>query len=44
MNKVNVTAFICVGIVASWQMVALSQSGAAPQIACSRAATSTHCC
>jgi hypothetical protein len=33
MRYESVTAFICVGIVAAWQMVALSQSGTAPQIA-----------
>jgi hypothetical protein len=33
MKKISVSAFICVGIVAAWQMVALSQSGPAPQIA-----------
>ncbi len=33
MKNVSVCAFVCIGILAAWQLVALSQSGPAPQIA-----------
>ncbi len=33
MKNVSVCAFVCMGILAAWQLVALSQSGPAPQIA-----------
>jgi hypothetical protein len=33
MKNVSMCAFVCIGILAAWQLVALSQSGPAPQIA-----------
>jgi hypothetical protein len=44
MKNVSVSAFVCIGILAAWQLSGLSQSGTAPQIAFDiPKSTSTRC-